>query len=53
VFVTGVPDVENGQKISLKSGANAGSGLQCWRNLVEKVTAKKKGLIYIIGLFET
>jgi len=20
---------------------NAGSGLQCWRNLVEKVTAKK------------
>ena len=22
-------------------GANAGSGLQCWRNLVEKVNAKK------------
>ena len=34
-------DLETCQKILLKCGANGGSDLQCWRNLVEKVNAKK------------
>jgi hypothetical protein len=36
-----VPGLESWQKILLKRGPNEESGLQCWRNLLEKVNGKK------------
>jgi len=41
-----VPGLETWQKILLKCGANTGS--RYWRNLAEKVNAKKTELTYII-----
>jgi len=40
------PGPETRQKILMKCGGNGGSGFQEWRNLVEKVNAKKIWLLF-------